>query len=592
MQVLRRLLKKKNPSGEDLGRINAADNAIALEARRNGKVSEPIMDLEKFDNDLNALSDSEWAIFNRYKYISEFLNLYYNIAESMEQQAERADAVIYSFLSESALTEDTFAYISKLPAIMTQEQYEAESEKGIFNWTHHKDGSQRMWSTVDIFCHALSHYLGKIEEAPRKKNPLQPVKRKYRFEPVGSDIVRGRYNEAAKYGYYETPDGKRSDAMTPSKWKRATTTAKMRKLESASIADNAKEWKSLSDLIKALDEKRIRYIWEGKERLSSDSEREALIEAGFMVRQTFKLYDEPPARLTKWEIAKDPLLMADIYPAIFCGLSDPDAFKKEIIDFTHEFSDLTAAILEAVDADKWFDFKIAGTPAEEWSKPLISLQAIYDMDFYGIAEAVRKSTETLFPDNERAKQNGVAIVQPGTGWNFLTTDERGYYRQPSISHSVGTPHRLEDIIEGAPQYQFTAKTIYDCRESLLDSHYFLTNWNIFLDMVDLIYKIPHLDVYRISPVGIEKKIRFLNKLTMDLYSQVFHTDYGEAGDSLKADKLEAIKKHLPEIDYSNSEAPNENINKIYSLLTDTRLFAAPEIIEGLMLRRIKPTEGE
>lgn len=591
MQDLKRLLEKKHPSGRDLGRISAADIAIALEARRQGKVSLPIMDSAKFNDDLNALDNEEWAIFNQYKYLSDFLNLYYNIAEGMAQQADHAHTVLNSVLSESALSEDTFAYISKLPAIMTQEQFEAEKAKGIYKWTHDQDGELRMWSIMDLFCYALTNYMTRLQEFPRRKNPLQPIKKKYQGEPIKSDIALSRYNKAAKYGYYELPDGKRSDRMTPSRWKRATQSPKMRKILSADMADNVEDWKSLNELIEGLNLQRIRRIWESNEELPSEAEKEALIEAGFLVRQEFKLYEEPPAGLTKWDVVKDLFVLLEIYPAALGDNHDQEAYEEEMSDFTDTFSDMVAAIVDALDSENWIDIHISDVPFSVWNRPIISLQALYDMNFYGMADRVNLDKETLFPDNERARYNGVAVLQELHGLFEPPTDARGYFIPPTIMHNIGNPYSLEDLLEGAEDYDFMADLIEDNQNALLDSHYFLKNWNILIDMVDEIYEVPRIDVYRIDYSKIEKYIDELNGMTMDLYNQVYRTDYGEMGDFQRHFKLEAIKKHLGEIDYSNSEAPNENINKIYSLLTDTRLFSAPEIIEGLMLRRItEPTE--
>ena len=73
------------------------------------------------------------------------------------------------------------------------------------------------------------------------------------------------------------------------------------------MADNVEDWKSLNELIEGLNLQRIRRIWESNEELPSEAEKEALIEAGFLVRQEFKLYEEPPAGLTKWDGAKEGL---------------------------------------------------------------------------------------------------------------------------------------------------------------------------------------------------------------------------------------------------------------------------------------------
>lgn len=374
--------------------------------------------------------------------------------------------------------------------------------------------------------------------------------------------------------------------MTKAQWKKATLSPKVKRLGSSGLDPEAQ--KDLDALAEVMDTISARAIWEEEKPPSSDLERETLEEMGYLVKQAFHLYEEPPADLTKWEAIKDVFVLDRLYPAALGELGDPEAFKEEILDFAGEFPDLIDVVVADIEKGNWFDRPFSEN-FEEWKDPFISLQALYDMNFYGMADSINGNKDVLFPDNDRARINGVSVLQSFQNSLFdPPTDHNGYYIQPEIIHHIDTPYSLEDFYldeekEGA------IKNVTRSREALIDSYYYIKGFNGILKILTAIYAIPGLDVYTLMEKETESRIDSMNKMIMKLYRQVYSTDYGAAGDFIRYEKLNVIKEVFGEIRCDSIDVPVKKKALAKEFFENMIIFDMPELIEDLMLyREIRP----
>ena len=585
MKNLQRIANKKNPTGEELGRLKVGNNAYTYKQKLEGYAPKHIISPEELKEKAQKLTPDQREIFDGYDALGEFIDVYYNVGLSNHQQAQHSYSNLMSYITESALVEDMHTHMMKLPAIMTQEQFEAEKAKGIFKWTHDEDGNPRRWRIADIICYAHSYYLTKLDENKRRKNPLKPIKKKYQAEAVTSEIILSRYNAAARNGYKTLPDGRRSDQMTKAQWKKATLSPKMSRLATGTPGMAAEEWEDFNALIKGLDLARAKELWETDNLPGSNMEKKVLEDAGYLVRQEFHIYEEPPADLKKWSVLEDVFVMEKIYPAALRFTMDNETYKKEMSDFMREFPDLVSALVSEINSGKWFEKTIVETEWEDWNTPFISLQALYNMNFLGMADSINEDRDILFPDNDRAKLNGVSVIQNFKHCLFEPpTDARGYYIPPRITHQMGEPYSLNDFYPGEENEE-NIKNLQVSQNALIDSYYFIKGFNELLQMIEKHFKIEGLEVYRLDTEDVEDRIRNLNESTMKLYYQVYNTDYGEAGDFQRYMKLDALKQVFGEIKYQDIKVPVKNKEVAVQLFENMKIFDLPELLEDLMLYR-------
>lgn len=585
MKNLQRIAKKKNPTGEELGRLKVGNAAHTYKQKLEGHTPKHIISPEELREKIQQLSPDQREIYEGYDSLGEFIDVYYNVGLSYYQQSQNSYSDLMSYITEAVLVEDMHAHIAKLPAIMTQVQFEEEKKKGLYKWMHEEDGTLKMWSAADVFKYAYSYFLVKFEENPRRKNPLKPVKKEYTSMPTVSKIVLERYNAATGNGYKTLPDGRRSDQMTKAQWKKATMSPKMKKLTGQTPGMSTEEWKDFNALIKGLDLIRARELWENDTLPGSELEKKTLENAGYLVKQDFHVYETPPENLSKWEAVRDVFALARMYPAALGDTADTEAFKKEILDFTSEFSELVSAVVTAIDAAGWFTEKLAGIDKEEWDKPFISLQALYDLDYYELKTTTDSDKDVLFPDNDRARLNGVAVVQDfKRGFFEQPTDSRGYYIPPRITHQIDDPYSLEDFYP-SEENEETINNIRASQKALEDSYYYIKGFNELLQMISKRFNIPGLDIYRLDLEDVEDRIQGLNEMTMKLYHQVYNTDYGETGDFQRYMKLDALKQTFGEIKYKNINVPVKNKTVTEQLFDNMKIFDLPELLEDLMLYR-------
>lgn len=602
MADIKRLLRKKSWTGRELGILELTNAAILFRQATEGEPAQPIIEKAQFQRMINNITDRQQGrVYNGYISIHEWLSLFFNVAQSHIQQAQLHYASISSYIMRATMAEDVFQYIAKLPVIMTEKQYRETVERTRESYLKGEDGMGRGYSVLALVYYAIEHYIKLLTDEPKKPNPLKPIRKKYLAAPVQSALILARYNEATDNGYYILEDGRRSDQMSQEEWQAAITTPAMKQtLKEMDRAD--KLGKGVLGVSAArLAERRIlnraKIIYNGgTERDAEKAQQRADYEAGLAVPFKWRLHEEAPEGLTKWEVLEDATTVYEIYR---CALGGADGTAEDCLaetrDFIAEFKDAVDAVIADIDR-RYFkgEAGIASIPVEKWDTTVFSWTELYEKDFMGF-KAETDSEDILRIGEEtgyRALANGIAILQDPDRFSPFTlkgVDENGYYKPPEIVSTL-KPYSLEGFFPEAEEYAHNVATVEEGREALLDSYYFLKGYNTAIDLIAAHFDVPELAVFKINIEGIEAKIDALNELVPVLYTQIRDTQYED--EDLKQRKLQVLKDLFQELDYKSLTLPEGAIEQVEALFTDFQAFRETETIARLLMYRPHPDEDE
>lgn len=575
MADIKRLLNKKGWTGRELGIIELTNMAIMFRQALQGEDPKPLIEASQLQKMVNEIKDPvQGRAYNGYISIHEWLSLKYNIAQTQIQQAQLQYRTLEGFITTAILAEDVYRYVERLPAIMTQKQYEEIKADRIEAYFKDEESGKDLESNIfNLIERAIHFYLQKLQNEPEKPNPLKAIRKKYIAQPVKSKLILDRYNDVTAAGYYTLEDGRRSDQMSYEEWQDAITTPKMKEALTQMRATDG----SGTDYTRAIAQQRLidraRVIFNGgTEEEADEAQHKADYERGLAVPVKWNTYTEPPEDLTKWDIIEQELLL-DFYPAAISG-EDPyssDNFTASMEDFKREFSDIVDAMLSDMDK-KYFKgdkLQAAKIPVKKWGSTTISWRRLYELDFYG-ERAEAESDTQIFNGNKRALYNGVAIVRPSDLLNksrFI--DENGYYIEPEIQSSLEN-FSLEAFFTEAEDYASNIDVIESSRETFLDSYYFIIGYNYALDRIAAVYDVPEIEVFKMSIEELSERIDAFNALVPVLYKRITDTDYSDK--ELKAKKLQVLKDYFQPVEYKALKIPEKNIKQIEELLEDFKAF--------------------
>lgn len=596
MADIKRLLNKKGWTGRELGIIQVTNMAIMFRQALQGNPDpKPLIEWGQLRKMINGITGSEQArVYNGYISIHEWLRLKYNIALSYEQQAELRFKTLSTYITEAMLAEDVYQYIERLPLIMTEKQYEDFIAEKREDWLKGEDRTGRGDSAIALIYRAIEYYINLLSTAPKKQNPLKPIRKKYLAAPIESPFILSHYNEATDRGYWILEDGRRSDQMTDEEWQKAIATPK---IEKTLAQMNEEQQQGLeSSLAARMDEseysKRTKLIYFGMDSYEARKELERQrYEAGLATPAQYVLYDEPPAELTKWEVLEDTLAIYELFaPSIGGGSETTEEYVANTKIFVEEFRELVELIIAEIDSKYFVDAQgIAATPIEEWEAFVVDWTQLYEKDYYGF-RAETDDTFRMFDGNWRATRNGVAVIKhaPAFGMEH-NVDENGYYLPPDVQQSF-SKHSLQSFFTEAEDFVETVEDVEDGREGLLDSYYLIKGYNTAIDLIAKRFDIPEIEVFKLNLQGIERRIEAYNELIPMLYTQIYDTDYEDK--ELKQRKLQVVKEYLTPIDYKSVTIPAENIEAAKALFEDFRAFRESDIADLLFYRPHEETEDE
>jgi len=610
MSDIKRLLNKKGWTGRELGQIELANMAYMFSQQIQGKAPTPLVTQGEFRKMLNTLKDPiQGGIYNDYIKIHEWLNITYNITSGQEQQAQSNFKTLLNHITVAQALEETYAYIDKLPVIMTEKQYKDYVEKRTEEIVNPQDGGG--CNLFNMFIEALYCLVNQLQTQPRKANPLKALKPKLEAQRVKDPRILSRYNEVMRHGYYTIDEtGQRSDSMTPEEWQRAIETPELAQVIDLLHLLEFSEWQraietpELAQGLASHEEgevpptvfERVTAVARATFDGATEEEIKAIEGKYNLVKAcTFHLYEEPPEDLNRWEILQtgdlgeyyrslwnnDPdgeALTEDNY--IQATIADIEAFRKEYPKvFEAVLKDMRKYIGDAVD-----------TPIEEWANTVYSWADLYKAHYYRFNEEYVGDTQ-IFDGNSRAIFNGIAILQQGT-FNGHTIDDNGYYKAPNVLGGLTAlaPLSLEALFTDDPDYASNAEGVETARENLIDSYYFMLGFNTAIDLIAQYYSVPQLEVFKFDTARMADRMGAFNTLTAMLYKEIKERDYEDK--ELQAKKLEVLKDFFYPIGYEELVVPQENIDKTIELFKDGGAFEGAKITDLLCRRYEEGVEHE
>jgi len=613
MSDIKRLLNKKGWTGRELGQIELANMAYMFSQQIQGKAPTPLVTQGEFRKMLNTLKDPiQGGIYNDYIKIHEWLNITYNITSGQEQQAQSNFKTLLNHITVAQALEETYAYIDKLPVIMTEKQYKDYVEKRTEEIVNPQDGGG--CNLFNMFIEALYCLVNQLQTQPRKANPLKALKPKLEAQRVKDPRILSRYNEVMRHGYYTIDEtGQRSDSMTPEEWQRAIETPELAQVlasheegevpptvyERVSAVARATFDGATEEEIKAIEGKWQIACWEGIGSLATEEEIKAIkaIEGKYNLVKacTFHLYEEPPEDLNRWEILQTGDL-GEYYRSLWNndpdgeGLTEDNYIQATIADieaFRKEYPKVFEAVLK--DMRKYIGDAV-DTPIEEWANTVYSWADLYKAHYYRFNEEYVGDTQ-IFDGNSRAIFNGIAILQQGT-FNGHTIDDNGYYKAPNVLGGLTAlaPLSLEALFTDDPDYASNAEGVETARENLIDSYYFMLGFNTAIDLIAQYYSVPQLEVFKFDTARMAARMGAFNTLTAMLYKEIKERAYEDK--ELQAKKLEVLKDFFYPIGYEELVVPQENIDKTIELFKDGGAFGGAKITDLLCRRYEEGVEHE
>lgn len=131
-----KILKKRTWTCEDAGRVELSNCLYVFEQTLSGeKEPEKLIDYNEFYAKAEPAITTEHVTYSRYRKLYEWLSKNVNRAYAYVQQMNLHFNTLSDFLITAMAIEKTYCYISELPCIVTQKQYEkmTESEKNKTN---------------------------------------------------------------------------------------------------------------------------------------------------------------------------------------------------------------------------------------------------------------------------------------------------------------------------------------------------------------------------------------------------------------------------------------------------------------------------
>jgi hypothetical protein len=546
---LDKLLKQKGWTGAELGRLEIANTMLAFEKALKGEPDpHPTINEVDFQKMVDTLEGNQGRIYNGYLAVHDWISRFYNVAVGQEQQAQHRYSKIAGVIENAYIAEQLYSYISKLPVIMTDKEYNDLVEKRTEEILHPDDGEPEH-NIFYLLQDALFYYINQLHKSPRKKNPLKPLKKKLEKEPVTDQRILKKYNTVMGNGYYTLPDGRRSDEMSHEEWVKAIDPDGVMD-ESEIIQDRA-----FSRIVNI-----AKNIYNGM--TEEEAENAAVENDRYFEQAEWHFYDEVPEDLNKWEILETGDLF-EYYPTID-GEGTNEEKKTDIKAFKKEFPDVVDALLK--DMEKYIK-GASKLSVDEWITTTYKPEWLYEVDFYGFRDTFISDT-SIFDGNTRALWNGIAILKPGT-FSSHRIDDNGHYVQPDITPIIEDLY-LEAYSSDSENYTRLAGNIEIARQVLTDSIYWINGYNTAIDISADYYNVEELKIAKIDSEKLIGRIQSLNDFIAMLYNRINNTDY--ENEELKAKKMGVLKDVFYPIDIDDLQTPEDKIEVAKSWLKDFKAF--------------------
>lgn len=571
------LLKKKSWSGKDVGRILLA--SAANDIKNQGKQSyKPLITQEEYAAIENSLTtERDFRIYGCYKDIyNSLIDTYDKIRADYQQFYHGYYRHLNSFMqchnSDRAMIKAT-----DYPLIMTQSQHNRLKAKSIEKL---RDCTE---SFHEIVLYTVGYFISNPSKAPESiRATIEATKE----QQVTNQRILSTYNEENKLGYYQLPDGRRSDEMNADEWRESVRklyisthtltkkgnpateteireyykdlhTAKAYKLFYEGIEGIKAIGESITgangmDWIDAAEETRLMRAledmlgdkWEREQARIEKAEAPTnplilLINTLIDHTQAYSIiwhtYDNPPEDLTKYDIL---LTCLSRYSN---NRADDVGDKQQHKEFKADYPDLYRAVVAYIENSIP---SLKGLKPSQVFKAIISYGELAELNFldytryvepseYDIITAYReekaKSAE-LYTDTFRAIKNGIAIAHEPKPYQL---EENGDYKE------FIDPLSIFRSLDSIAQSKTELDTIKAYRETLMKPALrHLYAFNALAGIIARVYEVDEVET------EVQQKASALEQ-QIDSYNAVLYEFYGNVyGDWKEAARKRALIKAI------------------------------------------------
>ena len=585
------LLNKKGWTGVEVGKALVASiiHDIRHQSEPDYKPLFSQSDFDKMESSLNT--ERDYLAYGVYRDLYSGLIDAYNRGQGQHQQFYNGYYRYAMHLKDCTVAEQTLQTAELTPYVMTQEQYNKLKEQRETTLKGFMESFGGLLFTL------LSHIMDSPEDAPEAiRTAIEATKK----EAVTNERILSSYCEVYGMGYYQLPDGTRSDSFEGEGWqeKLKEEYLKTHKLringKQASFEDTILHYNTERrlkgyelyfngiDAVKKLyeehtgkelppeDEVGIMKALESLLNLRDDEnpvekktvplhpavlQIKDIVEGEIGSGAEWHYYTEAPADVTKYDIIAESLCFyngeesedgepqlkefkAD-YPALYKAL---EAYIKELVPQARDLKPTQYG----KDFISWGELAKLGVgryPA------YCTADDVTDI-LEALAETDEDTTENLLK-RKRLMFNGIVIAQTPNAYQL---NERGEYID-NIKHILGFSSAFS--IDSIGKSESIREDIQAFRENLfLTALQYLYAFNALVKILGAIYDLDELGEVEISTERFESQLDALNSQLYMLYGDVYGTDAD------KERKRDIIKEVFQPIDFEALKPTEEAIEAV------------------------------
>lgn len=564
---IKRILNKKNPTGEEVGKALIANTAAGYERllRTRDYAIEPkgLFGQAEMDRMISCLkTDNDISTYNAYVNINNYIAKEQGFASAYQQQANLGYYKLFQELNTALAAEDRIADSVRGPLIMTRKQYnyyrnEVLAEERKYTLTYF--GFLR-----DIF----SFYYDQYKKHPRKKNPLSSAIKISASKFIKNERILCEYVEMWGLGHYITNSGIRSDKCCQEEWEDI--------VDKTIYGENTPD--SIANII--IDSNMSALRIENCINVLKRGSRIYLDKTIPEIDDNFTwLYDDAPEQLEGSEILEH---LIDYYVYLFVYPYRQEKTESQLKEFESDFPELYEALkkeaAKLLPSAKSFSMK-------DFDKPIVTfgelesadildykhnVNTIYSHQIIQHISSHKSSTQVAF--------HGIAIMRE-EDLDEYNVDEKGYYIQPDLSI-----YALKGEVRNLASDNYCPSFIKSVREEELIAS--MREVYAFNTVIDLISEITGVDVsvfsMKTQTEAFEHQVTAFNNMILTLYNRIVSNNAIFDEEEGKERLLKA-RELFPMIDLKKAQPTPSAIAKTKDYISDLHAFKVntPIIIEML-----------
>ena len=566
---IKRILNKKNPTGEEVGQAFLANTAAGYERLLNTRdysaETKGIFTQEELKQMRSRLTTSnDIRTYNAYISIDDYIAKEQGFASAYQQQANLAYYKLYQEINRALEAEERIDDSTRGPLIITKKQFDDYCNEV------RKEERKITITYFEFIGKIFRYYYDQYRNNPDKENPLSNAIKISLEKVITNKRLLKEYVKSLEKGCYITRDGIRSDECSSEEWEE--------------IADKIiYEESSLNATNNFIQSKEIEPYIGNVINLIKAGRHFYLDKTIPLIDDNFTwIYDTPPEELESKYILDN---LTGYYVYLFEYPYKKGKSEKQLEEFMADFPELYESLIDESEillpSTKTFTPKLSDRPIATWGE--LADRDILDYKYridkiysHQIIEYVSSKKDTI-----QGLFHGIAIMRD-EDLDELNVDENGYYVQPDL-----LSYALKGEVRNLASDDYCPSFIKSVREEELVAS--MREVYAFNTIINLISEITEVDLSVFSmeeqTKSFEKQVIALNNLILTLYSKIeinniiFDQEEG-------MERSAKAKELFPLIRIEDAKPTATAIAKTKEYISDLHAFKinSPLIIEKLKER--------